>query len=735
MPRRYPLILHVALPVPLRRCFDYFIDSGEVNHPLEPGSRVRVPFGKTEKKTGILIGTSNRSSIDSKKLKEITGFIDSEPLFPGSHLELLQWASEYYQHPIGEVIFSTLPVLLKQGKPLTRKPAYIWHLTDTGKAGSTEIPKHASRQIELMELLRSSPEGIPEQQLKGKNLAPALKSLLHRGYIEKSEYQESYNHVATRGPEPTLNDDQARATVFIKSKLDEYQRILLNGVTGSGKTEIYIDIARTLVQKGKQILVLVPEIGLTPQLVHQFRDRINARIVVMHSGLSNTERLQSWNEAGDGTASVLLGTRSAIWAPMKYPGAIIIDEEHDLSYKQQEGFRYCARDVAIMRAKMEDIPVILGSATPSMESLQNVKNGRFSELILANRINNTLPPEVTIIDMRAQQMAEAFSRPLLSAMEKELTAGRQVLLFLNKRGFSPVIMCHTCGWIAKCQRCEISMTYHKSAGKLLCHHCLRQTRVVAKCGQCNSNEIVQVGHGTERLEETLTGIFPQARVLRIDRDSTRRKGAMQRIVETINAGDADILIGTQMLAKGHHFPNLNLVGIIDADRGLFSSDFRGSEYMAQLIIQVSGRAGRITDTGRVLIQTHQPQHPLLQSLVNNGYGEFARTLLHERRQTNLPPFTFLALLRAESHEGHLASKFLTEAKALIQKDHPGTEIFGPVPAPMEKRSGRLRFQLLIQSTSRNRLMQILRPWSRKLETLLSGKKVRWSLDIDPRDML
>jgi primosomal protein N' (replication factor Y) len=424
---------------------------------------------------------------------------------------------------------------------------------------------------------------------------------------------------------------------------------------------------------------------------------------------------------------VVLGTRSAVWAPLRRPGVIIVDEEHDPSYKQQDGFRYSARDSAVMRARNENIPVVLGSATPSMESLYNVRAGRFTQLRLPDRAGNAAHPEVQVVDMRGRPLTGALSEPLLNAVQQALDSGQQSLLFLNRRGFSPVIMCHGCGWIATCSRCEAPMTYHRQRESLLCHHCGGAAAPPRECPEC--------GHGTQRIEETLTERFPGARVLRIDRDSTRRKGAMSDMVDRVNAGKADILVGTQMLAKGHDFPNLALVGIVDVDRGLFSTDFRATERMAQLFIQVSGRAGRSTQRGRVLIQTHFPTHPLLQSLIRTGYDGFADAVLEERRLAELPPYSYLALLRAEHYEADRPRLFLEQARDLLVKETSEVMVLGPVPAPMEKRAGRTRFQLLVQARRRPSLASALGPWVQQLDKLPGGKRVRWSLDVDPQDLL
>lgn len=735
MPGRPQHILHVALAVPVRRCFDYLPGEKFSRQVIKPGTRLQVPFGNTQTRTGILLNVSDKSEIKAERLKPITSIIDEQPILSVADLRLKQWASDYYHHPIGETLFSTLPVLLRQGKSLKRKVDYLWQLSDAGKTIDFDALRRAPNQQAFLQLLRENPEGIPATQPENRKLYSAIKALQEKGLIKRSVYTPVENNSIAMPSPVNLNADQLSAANSIKSHLGKYQQFLLNGVTGSGKTEVYIEIIKQLVSEGKQALVLVPEIGLTPQLINRIKDNVHAKLVVLHSALSDNERLQAWLQARDGIASVVLGTRSAIWTPLKNPGVLIVDEEHDLSYKQQDGFRYSARDVAIMRGKMDETPVVLGSATPSMETLQNVRTGKFKNLRLPSRAGNAVIPSIQIINMRGKRMRDAFSQTLLDAISNEISNKRQVLLFLNRRGFSPLVMCHSCAWAAKCKRCDINMTYHKHNKKLCCHHCGSQSSLPQTCPQCNADELLQLGHGTERLTETLAEIFPDARIIRIDRDSTRRKDTMQKMLNSINDGQADILIGTQMLAKGHHFPNLSLVGIIDADQGLFSTDFRASERMGQLFIQVSGRAGRVDRQGTVLIQTHYPDHPLLQSLVTQGYDEFAEMLLTERQQTRLPPFSYMALLRAEDYRAEATQHFLQKARTMMLAQTADIEIFGPIPAPMEKRAGRLRYQLLLQCSDRGLLRRQLGPWSRQLETLPSGRKVRWSLDVDPQDML
>lgn len=733
MTKRKQTILNVALPVPLRRHFDYLANENTPPQSLMPGARIKVPFGKSKTYTGLLLNTSPGSEYPRDKLKQALEPVDQDPLFDSTHMQLLDWASNYYHYPIGETCFSTMPVALKRGKPAKKKSAYTWELTDLGKQCSAEEFTRAPKQLQVLNRLRSCLETGQSFTPEETQWHSVLKSLEKKRIVRKKETVPSIEEQQVKAGRVTLNPDQANAVSRIKQGLGRDGRYLLFGITGSGKTEVYLEVMRDVISRGMQVLVLVPEIGLTPQLIQRIDESIGVRMAVLHSSMSDGERLQGWLEARDGDVSIVLGTRSAVWTPLKNPGLIIVDEEHDLSYKQQDGFRYSARDVAVMRGKLSATPVVLGSATPSMESFQNVSRGNFEVLTLASRAGEAQRPEIVLIDMRADQMRGALSNKLVREISQELEKKHQVLLFLNQRGFSPVIMCHTCGWVAKCNRCDTHMIYHKTENKYSCHHCGRESAIRNKCPDCDAEELLQVGHGTERLNETLSELFPDARILRIDRDSTRRRHAMKEMLETINAGEADILIGTQMLAKGHHFSKLTLVGIIDSDRGLFSPDFRGSERMMQLFLQVSGRAGREDKQGKVLVQTHYPGHPLIQAMLNQDYNEYSGLILDERRETNLPPFSYLTILRAEAFSMDTVTGFLTDARDLLSGNH-GLSIHGPLPAIMEKRAGRTRYQLIIQSNDRNMMKKTLEPWSKKLETLASAGKVRWSIDVDPQDM-
>jgi len=731
--------IHVVLPAPLRRYFDYLPPTDSRLDKLLPGIRVRVPFGKHKERIGLLLSVSDRTYVSENRLKRIIKIIDHEPVLPEKHLALLEWASCYYHHPIGEVFFNALPKSIRQGKSLSDNQEQCWQITPAGVQTNSNILINAPIQSQLLGLLRDSDEPLTGTQIKQfiRCWRAPLKGLIRKGLIKECKCNSDEDeNVFHQDRHVVLNSDQQKALVALKSATNNYQPFLLDGVTGSGKTEVYMHAIQHALDSGKQALVLLPEIGLTPQLIARFKRWFKARIAVIHSSLSDSDRLRSWLQARNGEANIILGARSAIWTPLSNPGIYIVDEEHDPSYKQQDGFRYSARDIALYRAKQDKTPVILGSATPSMESTRNAISGRYMHLVLPNRAGYAKPPLIKILDIRGTRMHGPVSEPLLKLIDEHLHKGKQILLFLNRRGYASTTLCHQCGWTALCVRCDLPLTYHKISDKLCCHHCGSQKKIMTACPECGSPGLLKMGHGTERIEEVLQKHFPEKAILRIDRDTTRRRGAMQTMLNSIHAGEADILVGTQMLAKGHHFPKVTLAGIIDADRGLFGADFRASERLAQLLVQVSGRAGRSRDIGKVIIQTHYPDHDLLTTLINTDYSEFSKLLLSERKLARLPPFSYLALLRAEDHNKPAILRFLNEAKSgLIPKNFQQLEIFGPVAAPLEKRIGRFRMQLLIQATDRNILRQTLAPWVQSLEQLASGRKVRWSLDIDPQDML
>lgn len=556
---------------------------------------------------------------------------------------------------------------------------------------------------------------------------------LHIEYTNKNQTVKNEQSICV------LNAAQQQAIRTVAQSLNRFQTFLLEGVTGSGKTEVYVRLIEQALAQSKQVLILVPEIGLTPQLLQNFETRFNVPIANLHSTLSDKQRYHAWSLAKTGLAPIVIGTRSAVFTPLKNPGLFIIDEEHDMSFKQQEGVRYSARDLLIMRGQKEGCPVLLGTATPSLETYYNVHIGRYQKLRLPTRAGLALPPHLRIIDIRHKKLDEGLSGPLLKAMQEHLSAGAQVLLFLNRRGFAPVYMCFDCGWVQQCTHCDAKITYHKKNHQLICHHCFTRYKVPTHCPHCNTQNLHPLGIGTERLETALQKHFPNHPIVRIDRDTTSKKGALKTTLAAITQGKADILIGTQMITKGHHFPNLTLVGILDMDGALFSIDFRSLERMGQLITQVAGRAGRAERLGTVLLQSCHPEHPLLKLLLEKGYSAFGDQLLHERKIAQLPPYSHQVLMRADAKKNELSWAFLNALKKVIQQQSPHVSVWGPTRAPMERRAGYHRAQLLLQSSHRmhlhNSLRTLLQTHTQNdtpLNTL--SKNVRWSIDVDPLDM-
>ena len=735
------VILRLALPSPLRRLFDYKAPAHTAQTVFTPGMRLRVPFGRREM-IGILVEVVSHSEVPADKLKPAIALLDPVSPLPPALFKLCLWTSQYYQHGLGDTLSWALPVLLRQGEPAEARQERFWHAAADARLDDPRIAR-APKQRDALKTLAQHPHGVAHQLLSKLQLnKDSLDLLLAKQLVSVEVRRHGPGPRAEHWlvqPELPLNEEQRAAFEAIRASLGGFHAFLLAGVTGSGKTEVYLQLIHECLEAGKQALVLIPEINLGPQTLARFEQRFNARIALVHSAVNDRDRLDAWLAARDGEADIIIGTRSALFTPMKNPGLIIIDEEHDGSYKQQEGLRYHARDLALVRASQEDIPIVLGSATPSLESLHNAYTGRYGLLRIDHRAGGAQQPKFLRLDVKSRPLDSGISGPMQQAIGQTLANGQQVLVFLNRRGFAPTLLCHDCGWLSECPRCDARTTVHQRSGELRCHHCGHVERVPRQCPKCGTVDLRPVGAGTERAEERLAILFPDYPVLRVDRDSTSRKDAMNQLFATIQKGQPCILIGTQMLAKGHHFPRVTLVSILDADGGLFSGDFRASERMAQLIVQVAGRAGRAEEPGKVIIQTHLADHPLLVQLTEQGYFAFAEQALAERRAAGLPPFAHLALLRAEAHKPGQAEAFLDEAcaaaEALVaQLALGGLELLGPVPAPMERRAGRYRAQLLVQATLRAPLHRLLNAWMLQLEQLPSGRQVRWSLDVDPVDL-
>lgn len=728
-------VAHVALPVPLHRTFNYLLPAGM---QVVAGCRVSVPFGKRDA-VGIVIGVGDSSDFPIEKLKPVAAVLDGTSLFTPDLWRVLHWAADYYHFPLGEVLLHALPVLLRQGKPAELAPLWQWFATEQGRATPLDSLKRAPRQQQAMAALMQGK--IYRHQVSDLELnEAALQALRAKGLADLQsvapETQDWRDNFSVVGERLRLNTEQATAVGAIRSEDQQFSAWLLAGITGSGKTEVYLSVLENILAQGRQALVMVPEIGLTPQTIARFRERFSAPVDVLHSGLNDSERLAVWLRARNGEAGIVIGTRSSLFTPFARLGVIIIDEEHDSSYKQQEGWRYHARDLAVFRAHAENIPIVMGSATPALETLHNVKLGKYRQLTLTKRAGNATAAVQHLLDIKGLPLKVGLSQPLIQRMQHHLKADNQVMLFLNRRGFSPALLCHECGWIAECQRCDHYYTFHQHHRQLRCHHCDSQRAVPHQCPQCGSTQLVSVGVGTEQLESELAPLFPDTPITRIDRDTTSRKGSLEQHLAEVHRGGARILIGTQMLAKGHHFPDVTLVSLLDVDGALFSADFRSAERFAQLYTQVSGRAGRAGKQGEVVLQTHHPEHPLLQVLLQKGYDAFSKQTLAERQSVFLPPFTSHVMFRSEDHDNRQASLFLQQLRTLLEASPLKDEslwILGPVPALQAKRSGRFRWQLLLQHPSRKVLQQLIKNSLPLIGSLPQAKKVKWTLDVDPID--
>ncbi|GAB1233149.1 primosomal protein N' [Ferrigenium sp. UT4] len=727
-------LVRVALDVPLSTLFDYSANEGL---QLEIGERVVVPFGRKEV-IGIAMERTAQSELAAARIKPVLRVLHDVPPLPQELLALLRFCSDYYHYPLGMVALSALPARLRAAAPFTPKQALTYRLSEAGAALELSmLPKRRVVQQRILQALRRGPlKGAQLRELSASAPA-ALKGLLEAGWVEAGMPLPHTTHDFENAHR--LTDEQQQA-VDVVARQQGYGCFLLHGITGSGKTEVYVHLMHEMLQScpergrrgGGQVLLLVPEINLTPQLENYFRSRFpNVELVSLHSGLAEGERAQNWLKAQSGQARIVLGTRLAVFTPLPQLSLILVDEEHDASFKQQDGLRYSARDVAIFRASQRGVPIVLGSATPSLESWHNAQSGRYRLLQLTQRaVQPATLPVVRCLDITQLPLQEGLSEPLLAAIETRLQRKEQSLIFLNRRGYAPVLMCTACGWLSECKHCAGKLVLHLRDRSLRCHHCGFQQRVPAACPTCGDADLKPVGLGTQRMEEALQARFPAARILRVDRDSTRNKGAWNAMRKQIHDGEADILVGTQMLAKGHDFPNLTLVGVVSPDSALYSADFRASEKLFAQLAQVGGRAGRADKAGEVIVQTAFPNHPLFQALRTHDFVSWAQTLLNERKMAGFPPFVHQALLSAEAKEESVSYDFLQRARGRALALNLPVEIYGVVPAAMPKRANHFRAQLLVQSTQRKSLQEFLRVWKPMLDGLPS-QKLRWALDIDP----
>jgi len=666
-------IVRVALDVPLRRLFDYWAPAGEYWSTAEIGCRVLVPFG-SQRKIGVIVDLPSTTDVADSQLRACFAVLRDLPALPREWFLLAEFCARYYQAPLGQVMLSTLPRKL-------RSPA----------------PRKTTR--------RRSPapsSAVPE--------APSL---------------------------PALTSEQAACVEAISEAVDAYQTYLLHGVTGSGKTEVYLRLIAHALAAGRQVLLLVPEINLTPQLEARVAGRFPAAgLVSLHSELGEAARSRNWLAAFSGAARIVLGTRLAVFTPLSELGLIIVDEEHDASFKQQDGIRYSARDLAVFRAHQRGIPIVLGSATPSLESWANTigDEPRYRRLSLYSRaVAGAQLPHVQRIDTRVDKPVNGLTAALLLAIEARLQRGEQSLLFLNRRGYAPVLACVACGWRSACTRCAAHLVLHVVDASLRCHHCGFCAPVPKACPSCGNQDLSAFGRGTQRLEAVLAERFPKARILRVDRDSASSRAQWQALAAEISSGGHDILVGTQMLAKGHDFPKLTLVGVVAPDAALFAADWRAPEHLFAQLMQVAGRAGRAERAGEVLIQTQYPEHPLYDAVVRHDYAAFAAAQLSERRQAGFPPFVHQAMLRAEAGTmaGALAFLHTARARAAPLLGVGEVTFYDPVPMRLSRRASRERGQLLLESSSRRALQTFLGTWTPQLEAIRCPGLLRWHLEVDP----
>ncbi|MFA5242873.1 MAG: primosomal protein N' [Sulfuricella sp.] len=727
-------ILKIALDVPLDTLFDYRADGICAE---DVGRRVLVSFGR-RKMVGMIIALASHSDYPAAQIKPVLEVFRDVPALSPDILKLLHFCADYYHHPLGEVIFTALPQRLRCGKAAAL-PSQISYALSEAAPKPDALPSRSIVKRKLLIQLSLAPATAREILLA---LSPGaskhLKEMLAAGWIaQQQEVRTSQSIPAIPGvPQelPALNPEQAAVIAGFASAPAGFSASLLLGITGSGKTEVYLRLTAKQLEQGRQVLVLVPEINLTPQLEARFQTRFpGVPVVSLHSSLNNSERLHHWLLAQSGQARIVLGTRLSVFTPLPELGLIIVDEEHDNSFKQQDGLRYSARDMAVARAKQRNIPILLGSATPALESYHNALEGRYRLLRLTRRaVEEAQLPAIRCVDMRSEKPQDGLSATLLLALAENLEQGRQSLVFINRRGYAPVLMCNQCGWLAPCPRCSSRLVVHLRERHLRCHHCGHEERIPRACPGCGNPDLAPLGQGTQRLEDALAQHFPAARILRIDRDSTRRKHALKEMLQEVHEERVDILVGTQILAKGHDFKRLTLVGALNVDGALYSADFRAAERLFAQLMQVAGRAGRAAEPGTVLIQTQFPDHPLFEALRRQDYEAFAKDQLAERKQAGFPPFCHQALLRAEATQLETSLAFLRQAKKLAAPVSGAVTLYDPVPAPMARLAGRERAQLLVQADSRRDLQHFLHHWNGAL-TEIKARQVRWSLDVDPLD--
>ncbi|MFM9913038.1 MAG: primosomal protein N' [Methylophilaceae bacterium] len=730
-----PYILRIALDLPLDKLFDYAHGGFQPNI----GQRVLVPFANKQV-IGVVLAKATETNVPLSKLKTIIQVFDDAAVMLPATLKLLKFCADYYQYPLGQALLSILPAKLRAPEAAELPTLTVYALSKQARALGVEvIVKRNTVQRKIFAAL-DTVECLDGNALKllAATWRPAIKTMLEVGLVLATETKKASMLPDFFQPSaaPALNSDQQTALQAVLAEAEQFKVWLLYGITGSGKTEVYLQLLQALLAKPEaQALVLVPEINLTPQLEARFRARFpHLPMVMLHSQMNDTERLHGWLRAQNGDARIVIGTRLSVFTPMPHLAVIVVDEEHDASYKQQDGMRYSARDVAVMRGKMANVPVLLGSATPALETWYNAKIKRYGLLEIKQRaVSGAVLPEIRAVNVQQLPLDQALSPALLAAMQTRLERGEQSLLFINRRGYAPVLLCHVCAWVAPCTRCSSRLVVHLRDKRLRCHHCGHEQRPTRQCPQCGNADLRPAGHGTQRLEDLLVKHFPDARILRVDRDSMRKKGAVAEMSRQVQAQAVDILVGTQMLAKGHDFPHLTLVGVVDTDSALFSPDFRAAEKLFAQLMQVAGRAGRADKAGEVLIQTAFPDHALFQALQTHDYSAFAKSVLQERQMAGFPPYCFEALLRAEAQDYGLVTQFLAKALNAANRIPHQLTVYDPVRARIERLKSMERAQVLVQSESRQKLQAFLLDWVTQIRALPGANKVRWSVDVDPQE--
>ena len=726
-------LVEVAVFAPLRRTFLYSLPDKLSIDEIAQGQAVKIPFGRSSR-LGIVISTAVENPSFDGKLKAISELCSPEPLLREHELNLGKWAANYYQHPIGDVYAAMLPTQIRQQGKIRRPERVLWELSDPDVI--SKISTRAQRQLELVKLLAAEARYEDELSELPFDWRRPLNQLASKGFANCSVVAAP-NNVSTAVQFDTkaapLNPAQSEIANKLIADKETFNATLLHGVTGSGKTNVYIAFIADVLGQDGQALLLLPEIAITQQLVNRFVASFGSGVEVFHSGMSDKHRAEVWRQFRSGEIRIMLGTRSAVWIGARNLRCIIVDEEHDPSYKQLEGFRYNARDVAVYRASRLNIPVVLGSATPSFETYRNVEAGRYRLAELKDRAAGAVLPTLRIEDIRSLQLRAGLSEHLIAAINERLAKGQQTILFLNRRGYAPIMLCHQCGSLWECDRCDSKLVLHRERGVLICHQCDKQVPLSNQPTCCDNTEMIPIGQGTEQLAEHLAGLFPNRVIRRIDRDTVRKKAELDEILQQAKDGQIDILLGTQMLAKGHDFPNVTLVGIVDADARLFSIDFRAEERLAQLIIQVAGRAGRAAIGGEVFVQTRQPFHWIFNALADGSYDKFLAQGLRERENAELPPFCQSALIRAEAVKRDLPYRFLEKIAKHLKDGATQAAIYGPIPSHVERRAGKFRVELVLFCPTRQQLAGFLNRAIEYASNIPEGSRVRWQIDVDPQD--